>query len=214
MLVAAPPAVVQIAQHAKQQEQGIVLYRLHRVFDVHAGPMHRHDVMELALISQDDRVVKVRVLHADEGGKPLDQTRIAQIEDQYERPKPADIFHRPFDPDYLSEYTYQALDSTTYRFTSTQHDGGHGNGTLWTDEGGNVVKYQYAPNVLPKYATSGTITYDRSQVLPGVWALTREAHEYRGHYVIFGGGATAVITYDSYVRYPDLPSAETALEKI
>lgn len=214
MLAAAPPAVAQIAQRTKPQEQGIVLYRLHRAFDVHAGPMHRHDETQLAVISQDGHVVKVRVLSAVEGGKPLDQMRIAQIEEQYEHPKPADIFHRPFDPDYLGEYTYQAVDSKTYRFTSAQHDGSHGNGTFWTDDDGNVVKYEYAPNALPQYATSGTITFDRSQVLPGVWALTREAHEYRGHYFIFGGGATAVITYDSFARYPDLQSAQTALDKI
>lgn len=214
MIAEAPPAIVEIAQRTAHQETGVVLFRLHRVFDVHAGPMRRHDETELAVVSQDGRVVKVRVLRASEGGKTLDQERVAQIEEQYEHPKPNDVFHRPFDPAYLAEYTYQTVDSRTYRFASTLHDASHGNGTFSLDDDGNVVKYAYSPNVLPQYASSGTITYERAQVLPGLWAITRESHEYRGHYLFFGGGASAQIIYDSYARYSDPASALSALEKL
>lgn len=213
MIAQAPPAVVEIAQRIPRQEAGVVLYRLRRVFDVHAGPMHRHDEMQLAVVTQDGRVVKVRVLEAFEGGNPLDAQRILQIENQYEHPKASDIFHRPFDPAYVQEYTFQSLDPTTYRFTSAVRDASHGDGTFRIDDAGNVVKYEYAPNVMPQYATSGTITYERSQVLAGLWEVRRETHEYRGHYLFFGGGASAVVVYDSFQKFDDLPSAMAALAK-
>lgn len=211
MIVDAPPAIVRIAQRAASQERGVVLYRLHRVFDVHAGPSRRHDDLELAVVAQDAHVVKVRVLHAVSGGKPLDEAAKAQIEHQYEQPKASDVFHRPFDPAYLNEYTYQALDEKTYRFTSVLRDGSHGDGTFSLDGEENVVRYQYTPNVLPQYAKSGSVTNERAAVLPGLWHLTREAHEYAGRYFIFSGGATAVITYDSFETYRDVPSALSAL---
>lgn len=211
MIVDVPPAVAQIAQRVERQEQGIFLYRLHRVFDVHAGPMHRHDDLDLAVVVQDAAVVKVRVLRALTGGKPADGPAMQQIEQQYERPKSTDVFHRPFDPKYVNEYTFRPQDGGTYAFSSSLRDGSHGEGTFSLDRDGNVVKYVYTPYALPQYASSGTVVNERSQVLPGVWYLTREAHEYRGHYLIFGGGATAVITYNSFRRYADLNSALTAL---
>src|SRR5579884_2540177 len=165
MIADAPPAaIVQIAQRTAREEAGVVSYRLHRVFDVHAGPMKRHDTTELAVVAQDGHVVKVRVLSATEGGKALDSQRMAQIEDQYEHPKASDVFHRPFDPAYLDEYTFDQVDPKTYRFASTLHDASHGQGTFWLDDNGDVVKYQYSPYVMPQYASSGTITYDRAQV--------------------------------------------------
>lgn len=212
MLTAAPPAVVQIAQHFASQERGVAVYRLHRIFDVHAGPMHRHDELELAVVSQDGRTVKVRVLRATTGGKDADSQGKLQIENQYEHPNPSDVFHRPFDPQYLSEYSYEAVDAQTYRFSSPIHDGSHAAGTFWLDAAGDVVKYEYTPYVLPRYTTGGTVTDERAEVLPGYWFLTRESHEYHGHYAIFGGGASVLITYDAFKSYPDTASAISALQ--
>jgi len=175
--------------------------------------MHRHDDLQLAVVSEDNHIVKVRVLSALVGGKMQDAARIRQIEDQYEHPKPGDVFHRPFDPAFLDEYTYQVVDARTYRFSSGVRDAGHGDGTFQLDDGGNVVSYVYTPNVMPQYATSGTVTDERTQVLPNLWQLTREVWTFHGHYAIFGGGATATITYDSFERYADLISAEAALDK-
>ena len=211
-VAAAPPAVVQIAQRVQSQESGIVVYRLHRVFDVHAGPMRRHDELTLAIAAQDGNVVRVRVLQASVGGKTPDAAGLAQIESQYEHPKPEDLFHRPFDVRYLAEYSYREVDAQTYAFTSAVRDSSHGDGTFKLDPSGDVVQYSYAPNALPQYTNRGTVTNIRTQVLPGYWALTRESHEYSGHYAIFGGGATVLITFDDFRRCPDLASAFAALQ--
>ncbi len=170
--------------------------------------------MVLAVAIQDGRTLKVRVIRATTGGKSADAAGMSQIEHQYEHPAPGDSFHRPFDPLYANEYTFQQVDPSTYRFASSVRDGAHGTGTLSLDAAGNVVKYQYTPNVLPRYTSSGTIVGERSQVLPNFWWLTREAHAYSGHYAIFGGGATVIITYDSFSRYPDLASVLTGLTTV
>ena len=211
MVAQTPPAVVQIAQHVQSQERGAVVFRLQRIFDVHAGPMHRHDEMELALVNDDGRTVEVRVIRALTGGKAADANGIAQIENQYEHPAPLDVFHRPFDPQFTGEYAYEAVDAQTYKFKTSLRDGSHGDGSFSLDNEGNVVKYQYAPAVMPRYATSGTVVDERAQVLPNFWAVTRESQQYSGHYAIFGGGATVKIQYDSFRRFPDAASAVAAL---
>ncbi len=209
-----PPAIVQIADRTRNQERGIVVYRLHRVFDVHAGPSHRHDDSVLGIVSQDGTTVKVRVVRATIGGKSADASTSAQIEHQYEHPAPGDLFDRPFDPRYMNDYSFQQAGADSWHFSSSIHDSSHGDGTMSLNAAGDVVKYQYRPYVLPKYSTSGTVTVDRSQVLPQYWAMTRELYQYSGHYAIFAAAATADITYDSYARYPTLAAAEAALQAI
>jgi hypothetical protein len=213
IIAAVPPAIVQIAARVRSQEQGVVLYHLRRAFDVHAGGMARHEELELAVVSRDLNTVKVRVLRSVVDGKPSDDAHIKQIEAQYEHPNAGDVIHRPFDPRYLSEYTYQVVDARKFRFSSLVHDTAHGDGTFSVDDTGNVISYRIAPSVLPKYTTSGTISFERSQVLPGIWQLTSELHEYHGRYAVFSGRATATITYDSYARYSDVSSAVLALQK-
>lgn len=212
MVADIPPAVMQIAQRVPGQEMGVVMYRLRRTFDVHAGPMHRHDELELVLVSQDGRTVKVRVVRSVVGGKAADAAGRADIENQYEHPNASDVFRWPFDPRYVAEYSFQVVDPHAYRFSSSIHDTVHGSGVFSTDAAGNVVHFQYTPNVLPKYTSSGTVTDERSEVLPKYWFLTSETYEYSGHYAIFGGGASVLIQYDQFKRFADLPSALSALD--
>lgn len=214
MIAQAPPAIVQIAERVQTQERGAVVYRLHRTFDVHAGPMHRHDDRVLAIACDGGQTVKVRVISEVVGGKSADAAAIAQLQTQYEHPKPEDVFHRPFDPKYVAEYSYRQVDAQTYAFTSSMRDGSHGDGTFHLDANGNVVSYQYTPLALPRYAKTGTVIDERSQVLPGFWAVTRETQQYSGHYAIFGGGADVSIAYESFTRYPDLASAVAALDAV
>lgn len=206
-----PPAIVQIAQRVQSQEQGSVVYQLTRNFQVHAGPMHRTDQMEMLIASSDGKTVKARIVTDVIGGKAASAQTIAQTENQYEHPKPGDLFHRPFDPRYLNEYTYQQVDSVTWKFTTLVKSSGTGDGTFTLDSAGNVVKYQYSPAVLPQYTSRGTVSDVRSQVLPNYWAVTQETQQYGGHYAIFGGGANVMIDYTQYRHYPDIAAAVAAV---
>jgi hypothetical protein len=206
-----PPAIVKIAQRVQSQEQGAVSYRYRRIFDVHAGPRHRHDDMTLAIVNDGATTVKVRVIQDLIGGKAADAQQIAQLEDAYEHPKPGDVFHRPFDPRYLNEYTYEQVNAQEYKFGSSIHDSSHGSGTFNLDDQDNVVKYQYSPYALPPYTHSGTISDVRAAVLPDFWWLTQDIEQYSGRYFIFGGGANVAITYDSFRRYPSVDAAVSAL---
>ena len=212
MIVDTPPAIVQIAQRAQRQEQGVFLYHMRKLFDVHAGGRRRHEELELEVVSDATRTIKVRVLRSLVDGKASDAAALQKIEDQYEHPNPADVVHRPFDPAYLGEYTYQQLDAKTFKFTSAVRDSAHGDGTFSLDDDGDIVSYAFQPAVLPKYTTAGTVTAQRSEVLPGIWQLTRETDEYKGRFAFLSGGATVSITYDSYAQYPDAASAIAALK--
>jgi hypothetical protein len=209
---AAVPAVVTLAAERTQRtERGVIGFRVHRVFDVHAGPYSRHDDLEFSGVYEDGKLVKVRILRQQTGGRDDDEKTKAQTAEKYEHPAPTDVFRRPYDPRYLSDYTYETVDARTVRFKSPIRDTAHGDGTFTVDADGNVVSVQYAPAALPQYTRSGTVVDERAQVLPGFWAMTREVHQYRGRYAIFGGGATVTITQSGFTRFPTLAEGLTAL---
>lgn len=212
LAAAAVPAIVtQVAQRTQQSERGVVGVRVHRVFDVHAGPYHRHDDLQFSAVEQNGAIVKVRIVTQTTNGKESDAATKAQTANRYEHPAPGDLLDRPFDPKYVNDYAYTIVDAHTVRFTSTIHDAAHGDGTFTFDNGDNVTSYEYAPNVFPQYTTSGTVTDQRAQVVSNYWALTQELYQYKGHYAIFGAGATATITYSNYASFSDLSTALSAL---
>jgi hypothetical protein len=209
---AAPAIVMQAAQQTQRTERGVVGLRVHRVFDVHAGPYHRHDDLQFAAVEENGAIVKVRILTQSTGGKETDANTKAQTANRYEHPAYGDLLERPFDPRYVKDYSYEVADARTVRFKSLVRDAAHGDGTFTLDSDDNVTTYQYAPNVYPQYTTGGTVTDQRAQVLPNYWALTQELYQYKGHYAIFGGGATATITYGNYVHFESVSSALSALD--
>lgn len=213
MLVAldAPPALIEVAHRFAAASRGIVAFRLHRVFDVHAGFSSRHEDLVLNGILQNGRVVRVRIISYTINGKPADDSTQAALESQYEHPAPGTVFALPFDPRYLRAYQYQSVEPGTIAFTSTVRDATHGDGTFSYDAGNNVVAYSYQPGALPQYAKSGVIADRRSQVLPGYWAVTQETQQYKGAYGPFPGAATVQIIWSNFRRFSDLQSAAAAL---
>ncbi len=208
------PAIVTLAaERTERFERGVVGLRLHRVFDVHAGPSRRHDDMEFAAVYEDGQLIKVRILHQQIGGKEADEATKARTAQQWEHPSPQDVFARPFDPKHLGEYSYDPPSGDTVTFHALVRDSAHGDGTFTVDSEGNVVSVRYTPCKLPQYARSGTLTQQRAQVLPEYWAVTREVYEYSGRYFIFSGGATATIDFSRYVRFETSQQALAALDE-
>jgi hypothetical protein len=211
-VAAAVPAIVtQAAQRTQLTERGVVGWRVHRLFDVHAGPYSRHDDMLFAAVYQDGTLVKMHIIYQKVGGKETDAATKAQTEQKYEHPAPGDVFSRPYDPRYLNDYTYQIVDAHTVKFTTGVHTAAYGDGTFTVDNDANVVSVRYTPAVLPPHATSGTVTDQRAAVLPNYWAVTQEVQQYSGRYAIFGGGGTATITQSNFTRFTDLAAATEAL---
>jgi hypothetical protein len=207
----APPALTQVAHRFAATSRGIVAFRLHRVFDVHAGFSSRHEDLVLNGILQNGRVVRVHIVSYSINGKPADDATQAALENQYEHPAPDTVFQLPFDPRYLREYHYQSMQPGTIAFTSTLRDATHGDGTFSYDGANNVVSYSYQPGALPRYAKSGLIADHRAEVLPGYWAVIQETQQYKGAYGPFPGAATVQITWSNFRRFSDLQSAAAAL---
>lgn len=207
-----PAIVMQAPQRTQAGEQGVVGFRLERTFDVHAGPFHRHDELLLAVVDEDGRTIKVRVLRNNTGTHVASDSENAQLAEKYAHPDPGDVFYRPFDLRYGADYRCEMSDAHTVHFKSLVRDSNHGDGTFSVSDSGNVVAFAYSPNVLPQYSSSGTIADERSEVLPGYWAMTRETHRYSGRYAIFGGNATVLITQSHFQRFTDEASALASLD--
>jgi hypothetical protein len=207
------PAVVErAARLAAHDHQGVVAYRLHRTSDLHAGPYHRSDDVELAVAFDADRLVKIRVLRDRTNGKDAGAAAKADLERTLAQSTPAEGFAVPFDLRHLTEYRYIGGSEGEVGFTSLRRDDRHGDGTFSVNASGAVVRLTYTPNVLPRYATSANISDDRAQVLPDFWATVREEQRYDGRYGPFHGSGTVVSVEDDFERFADAGAAIAAVE--
>jgi len=209
--VTVPPLVAAVGRRYVQMSRGVVAFKMHRVFDVHAGPSSRHDDLVLEGVYNNGTLASVRILSDTIGGKAQTPQQIATAEQQWIHPKPADAFRAPYDPRYFGEYHYGPLVPGSVTFASSIDDTAHGSGKFSYDSSQNVTSYTYSPSVMPQYATSGTVTGTRRRVLPGYWAVTQEVQQYVGHYALWKGGATTVYTMSEFRRYPSLSAAVSAI---
>jgi hypothetical protein len=209
--VTVPPIVVSIGHRYVASVRGVVALRMHRVFDVHAGPSSRHDDLAMECVYNNGTLVSVHILSETIGGKVQTPDETAADEQKWLHPKPGDAYHAPYDPRYFKEYRYGPLAPGRISFTQTVNDAGHGTGSFTYDASENVTAYTYTPAVMPQYATSGSVDGTRRQVLRGYWAVTQEMQQYAGRYALWKGGATVQFTMSEFRRYPSVSAAVAAI---
>ena len=88
----APPVLTLVAHRFSESTRGVVSFRLHRVFDVHAGPMSRHEDFTLDGVYEDGAIVKVHVVSDTIDGKPVSAAAQSALEQSYTHPKTGDGF--------------------------------------------------------------------------------------------------------------------------
>ncbi|MGH8163792.1 MAG: hypothetical protein ACREP1_05595 [Rhodanobacteraceae bacterium] len=207
-MTAQVPAIVErAAQLAAHDRQGVVAYRMHRTSELHAGLYHRSDDVELVAVFDGERLVTVRVLRDQTDGKDNGDAAKAQLARSLEQNVPDTGFAVPFDARHFGEYRYAVDGPRSVRFVSLERDARHGAVTFSVDATGAVVRLSYSPNVLPKYATSGTIVDDRAQVVPAFWATVREQQRYDGRYGPFHGSAIVTSDESGFRRFSDAAEA-------
>lgn len=209
--VTVPPIVASIGRRYLQTARGVVAFRMHRVFDVHAGPSSRHDDLVLEGVYSGGTLVSVHILSDTIGGNAQTPQQIAAAEQQWIHPKPGDVFHPPYDPRHFGEYHYGPIAPDRVSFVTVVNDAGHGAGSFAYDSSENVTSYRYSPAVLPQYATSGTIVGARRKVLAGYWAVTQETQQFAGRYALWKGGATVQLIMSEFRRYPSVSAAVAAI---
>ena len=209
--VTVPPIVASIGRQYVRTSRGYVAFRMHRVFDVHAGPSSRHDDLVLEGVYRDGTLASVHILSDTVGGQTQDASQIADAERQWMQPKPGDVFHWPFDPRYFGDYRYKPIAPDRVEFSAAIDDAGHGSGSFTYDSSQNVTSYTYSPAVFPQYATSGTVNGTRRRVLEGYWAVTQETQQFAGRYALWKGGATVQYTMSMFRRFPTLSAAVAAI---
>ncbi len=199
--------MLQVGTRLRQTSRGVVAFRLHRTFSVHAGFSHRYEELVIDGIYENGTFVRARVRSYTINGNAADAGVKQSMERQYESPKPGTTFEPPFDLRYTSAYRYAIDPSRTIAFSSSARDAAHGNGIFAYDARGDVLWYEYQPGALPPYATSATITDRRAEVLPGYWAVTSETQQYKGKYGPFPGAGTVQIDFSHFRRYHSLQQA-------
>lgn len=204
MAAIVPPIVVTAANLAAADRSGIVEYRVRQTAEIDGGPIHERDDITIVVVADGGEVVKVRVLAFTADGKVQSDAARRKVETQVQADKSR--FATPFDTRSLPDYSF-AVDGSTIRFVSLKRDGEHGDGWFRVDADGHVVAMTYAPNVMPQYASSGSVTVDRAAVLPGFWATTTSVSTFAGHYLFIHGAATFTTRESGFRRFGDRAAA-------
>lgn len=206
-----PAAVVLAASLAAGDHGGITGYRIQRTVDIAAGPFHRHEDVALAVIFQNDRLLRVRVLSDTVSGRTTGTPAQQTLERRLLAASKAPGFAVPFDSRHFQEYTYR-VQGNRVDFSSKLKDARHANGYFELGSNGAVTQMQYALNVLPKYATAGTVHEDRAEVLPHFWATVRSTQSFDGRYVIFQGHGEFVTVDTDFRRFGTVDAATAWLQ--
>ncbi|MBV8245831.1 MAG: hypothetical protein JOZ38_07920 [Candidatus Eremiobacteraeota bacterium] len=206
-----PAVVSDIVQQTTRAESGVATAQYARTFDVHAGSAKRHDSLTFVGLYQNGDLVSVHITSDMLGGKSATPEQLAQAQSQYEHPQPADVFRAPWDARYTADYTYRVASATTIEFTSLVKDTAHGSGSFTIDAQNNVLTYQYTMSANWKYATLGTVSGQRAEVLPGYWATTHEVEQDTGRYGPVPGGATTDIVQSSFRKFANVTDAQRAM---
>src|SRR5579863_3130007 len=136
-VVTVPPIVASIGRRYVETARGVVAFRMHRVFDVHAGPSSRHDDLVMECVYNNGTLVSVHILSETIGGKLQTPDEVAADEQKWVHPKPGDAFHAPYDPRYFREYRYGPIVAGRISFTQKINDAGHGAGSFDYDSSEN-----------------------------------------------------------------------------
>jgi len=199
-----PAIVSQAATVAAGDHAGIIEYRVRQIGQVDGGPFHQHDDISIAVVTDGDKVVRVRVLSYVQDGAQQSDAAKAQVQSQLENG--TERFANPFDVRSFADYSF-SVDGSTVHFVSLKRDADHGDGWFQVDATGHVTKMTYTPDVMPKYVSSATVTLQRGAVLPGFWATTSSVTSFKGHYLFIHGGATFTTLQSTFRRFNDRKAA-------
>lgn len=201
------------AQLATKDHEGVVSLHLRQTSTISGGPIHQSSQIELVGVFDGEKLVRVRVLTLVENGRTADDEALAAKADEILRTENSGGgFAVPFDARHFSEYRYQAITPSVVQFTSLVRDANHGDGRFELSPAGQVVKLEYIPDVMPKYANAGTVTQYRAEVLPDFWATIRGDSRYTGHYGFISGSGDFGLTEDHFRRFATLREAIGAFE--
>ncbi|HTU70454.1 MAG TPA: hypothetical protein VMF11_09045 [Candidatus Baltobacteraceae bacterium] len=213
------PAIVQAAaQTAASTSAGAVVFERHITILASAGPAHYEQRSDAVLLMTNGAYRRIHYLWIDVNGRPLDPAQTSRRDDQNNRDLEAgkDFFKEPFDGRYLADYRYAIVpcacsgNAVDVRFSSDVHDNQHGRGDMRIDPStGRVLALSYSPNVLPEYATGGTIDETFGEPVPGLWTTVRSDSTYVGRVLFIPGRGTVTEVLDHFHRFTDASAGET-----
>lgn len=224
---AMPTDVAAIVRRASEtyvlEMHGFVGMERHFTTKLRGGPFEHGEQSDSGQLFRDGKFVQIAYYRIVRDGQQLTVSQVAQRNERANKDWAAGkvFFKEPYDPRYMSEYTFEASPECSgcsagtqgIRFDSSIRDGQHGAGVMYIDlKTGHVLKLTYIPNALPPHATSGTVTEVGGQVLPHLWHVSHITEVYQGHAFFFSGTGTFTGVFDHFRRLPTLTAGESALE--
>jgi hypothetical protein len=218
-----PEIVARAAAVYTTSLQGVIGMDRHFSTLIHGGPVRHSETSESAYLMSDGAYAAIKYYAISDDGKAFDRGKIGGRESQTNKDWKAGkiFFKEPYDRRFLADYTYSeqspcttcASGETAVEFSSAIRDAQHGKGTMWLDAQAHVVKLTYFPNLMPPHASTGSVTETSSEVLPGIWYVTRIDQTYSGHALFISGTGTFTGTFDNFHHYSSVADGVAAMEK-
>jgi hypothetical protein len=219
------PAIRTIVQRFVADNTGVLVSRQNVVYEQVAPGKNVHDEKDFSVLQQDRKTVAVRLhrlvdnRHLESAGE-LARSQAA-VDKQYAGTPRVDTRYRlPYYPESASEYTFSAPRpcagcppaAMTIAFKSSANDDRHVQGTMTFDQlTSRPTKLEFVPNVLPKPATTGKVTFTYGAYDDGGWGVVRIDEHYSGH-MLLTSGTTDRTTILRARHYATVEEARRALQ--
>jgi len=202
--------------------RGIIGMQRHFATVINGGPVHHTEQSESGLLTDDGAYVKIKYYRIVRDGRAFSAGDLAKRESQTNSDWAAGkvFFKEPYDRRYSGDYSFTlpgssaacAAGTIAVSFKSPVQDIQHGSGTMCVRSAdAHVIKLTYVPNAYPPHASSGSVTETSSEVLPGLWYVTRIDETYSGHAFILSGTASFTGIVDHFKHFATLGEGEAAL---
>lgn len=221
----APPAVEKIVQRFAADNAGVVVYHQSVVYEQRAPGNNEHDEQDISVLQQDRKTVGLRVHRVVDKGRTLSADELAKLQADTDKryageaPHVTTRFSLPFYPEAAADYAFTApkacadcAGGMAVDFTSAVKDERHGHGTLTFDPAtSRIEKAEFVPNVAPKPANAGKVSYTFGRHDDGGWGVARTEEHYSGRVMLISGTLDRTTTITRVKHYASLDEGRRAL---
>lgn len=169
------------------------------------------------VVNKDGVPQQMKVLRMLHDGKPAKESELRDQErmlnEGYKQGK--GYLKLPFDPRHMDTYTFTdggpCVDcvpgARLVRFKSARKDEQHGSGMMRIDATYHVTHFDFKPNQLPENANEGYMTFVRTEVVPGTYAIRSLTGDFKGNVAFMRGSLTLEQSNERYRRFKSVEEA-------
>lgn len=208
--------VKRAAEVYARETRGIVGYRVVTENSLRAVIFNQDSRSEAKVVTRDGLPQQISIERFFVNGKENKERQKSEEAKTNEAYKKGHGYIKlPCDARFMDDYVFspgepgsKAPDgSQAILFSSKQHDEQHGSGRMLLDENLRLIELSISTNVLPQRVTSGSLTFERGQVAPGIIGIRLLRGNYEGVQGPIRGTFTTTQRYEDYRRFDSLEEA-------